>query len=171
MNNHTVQNTKKPQYLIMLVIVAGVLSLFLLLKLLSGMGGEKLNVRGKSVTDTDLVITLSEITENALFFPAVINGTELEIIALKAPDGTVRIAYNTCQVCYLSGKGYYTQKGEHLVCENCGNRFSLSEVGVAHSGCNPIPLTANDMTVSNTEIIIPMETLSNATKLFSAWKR
>lgn len=167
----TDKQVKQPQYLIMLAIAAGALTIFLLLKLLAGANSDVQNTRGETVTDADLLIPLNEITENAAFYPAVFNETELEVIAIKAPDGTVRTAFNTCQVCYLSGKGYYTQKGDQLVCENCGNRFSMGDVGVAHSGCNPIPITDSNKIVSDTAIIIPLETLTQATTLFENWKR
>lgn len=167
----TDKQVKQPQYLIMLAIAAGALTIFLLLKLLAGANSDVQNTRGETVTDADLLIPLNEITENAAFYPAVVNETELEVIAIKAPDGTVRTAFNTCQVCYLSGKGYYTQKGDQLVCENCGNRFSMGDVGVAHSGCNPIPITDSNKIVSDTAIIIPLETLTQATTMFENWKR
>ncbi len=170
-NKQSDKQVKQPQYLIMLAIAAGALVIFLLLKLLTGAGGEAQNTRGTTVTDADILIPLNELTENAAFYPAVVKGTEMEVIALKAPDGTVRTAFNTCQVCYLSGKGYYTQKGDQLVCENCSNRFSMVDVGVVHSGCNPIPITDNNKIVSDTGITIPLETLTQATELFVNWKR
>jgi len=40
----------------------------------------------------------------------------MEVLALKAKDRTIRTALNTCQVCYASGKGYYVQEGDVLVC-------------------------------------------------------
>ena len=45
----------------------------------------------------------------------------MEIVAVKALDGSIRTAFNTCQVCYNSGRGYYQQEGNELVCQNCGN--------------------------------------------------
>lgn len=170
-NKQADKQVKQPQYLIMLAIAAGALAIFLLVKLLTGVSNDVKNTRGETVTDADILIPLNEITENAAFYPAVVNGTDLEVIAIKAPDGTVRTAFNTCQVCYLSGKGYYTQKGDQLVCENCGNRFSMDDVGVVHSGCNPIPITDSNRTVSDTGITIPLETLTEATTMFKNWKR
>ncbi|MDR2445448.1 MAG: DUF2318 domain-containing protein [Spirochaetaceae bacterium] len=67
-------------------------------------------------------------------------GTRLEVLAVKAPDGTVRTAFNTCQVCYASGRGFYKQQGTVLVCQNCGNRFRMSQVGLRSGGCNPVPI-------------------------------
>ena len=55
--------------------------------------------------DRNIIIPVKDITETATFYPASINGTDLEVIAVKAPDGTIRTAFNTCQVCFDSGRG------------------------------------------------------------------
>ena len=81
--------------------------------------------------DRDLVIKISDISDKARFYPVEIGATKLEVIAVKAPDNTIRTAFNTCQVCFGSGRGYYVQSGKHLVCQNCGNRFAMSEIEVA----------------------------------------
>lgn len=57
---------------------------------------------------------------------------EMEVIAVKDSGGTVRTAFNTCQVCYSSGKGYYKQKGDKLVCQNCGNAFTMDQVRISY---------------------------------------
>lgn len=120
--------------------------------------------------DADLVIPISTITETATFYPAEIDGTKLEVLAVKAPDGTIRTAFNTCQVCYSSGRGYYVQEGDVLVCQNCGNRFGMGDVEVTKGGCNPVPVGAENKTVDNDNITISKEFLTQATVIFSNWK-
>ena len=44
--------------------------------------------------------------------PPLLTSTWLEVLAVKAPDGTIRTAFNTCQVCYGSGRGLYRQHFE-----------------------------------------------------------
>jgi uncharacterized membrane protein len=129
------------------------------------------NVVKSAIADQDLVIRLSELTENAIFYPVDIEGTRLEVLAVKAPDGTIRTAFNTCQVCYSSGKGFYKQQGTVLVCQNCGNRFRMSQVGVRSGGCNPVPIPAANKTVTDTTITIPRDFLKEATIIFARWKR
>lgn len=126
--------------------------------------------RAAEIKDSDLVIPISEITENARFYPAVINGTKLEVIAVKAPDGTIRTAFNTCQVCYSSGKGYYKQEGDKLVCQNCGNTFGMGDVQVTKGGCNPVPISDEFKTVDDKNITISKDTLAQATEIFANWK-
>ena len=119
--------------------------------------------------DSDIVIPVASVTENPAFYPAVINGTDLEVIAVKASDGTIRTAFNTCQVCYSSGKGYYKQEGNQLVCQNCGNRFGMDDVEVTKGGCNPVPITSEYKTVDNETITISKDFLTQATVIFENW--
>ncbi len=118
----------------------------------------------------DLVIPTKDITEKASFFPVEVDGTKLEVLAIKAPDGTIRTAFNTCQVCYSSGRGYYKQQGDYLVCQNCGNRFKASDVEVSKGGCNPVPILEGDKTVDENNITIPASLLKQAVVIFANWK-
>ncbi len=119
----------------------------------------------------DLRIPKKEITAAAKFYPYKTGGVLMEVLALRAPDGTVRTAFNTCQVCYSSGRGYYTQKGDYLVCNNCGNRFLATQVELIKGGCNPVPI-ARDQKKEDAEFItIPKAVLEEARPLFLKWKR
>ena len=59
----------------------------------------------------NLTIPVDELTENAAFYSVNVDGTEMEVMAVKTSDGTIRTAFNTCQICYDSGNGYYKQEG------------------------------------------------------------
>ena len=136
----------------------------------NGQGGA-LNVVKPAVADRDLVIQLSDVSENAVFYPVDIDGTRLEVIAVRAPDGTVRTAFNTCQVCYGSGRGFYKQQGTVLVCQNCGNRYRMSQVEIRSGGCNPVPIFPQNKTVSGTTITVSKEFLKEAKSIFARWTR
>ncbi len=131
---------------------------------------KKDDLRTEKVIDGDIVIPVSEISETAKFYPAEIDGIELEALAVKAPDGSIRTAFNTCQVCYSSGRGYYVQEGDVLVCQNCGNRFAMDDVEVTRGGCNPVPITEEYKTVSDDSITISKDFLAEATVIFQNWK-
>ena len=118
-----------------------------------------------------LIIQTSGITETAKFYPVKINGTSMEVLAVKAPDGTIRTAFNTCEVCYDSGRGYYKQEGNVLVCQYCGNRFSTNQVEVQSRGCNPWPIFKENKTVTGDSITISYDFLLESTKVFQNWKR
>jgi len=131
----------------------------------------ELNQRRPVTADRDLVIQISDITENALFFPVDIDGVRMEVLAVKAPDGSIRTAFNTCQVCYASGRGYFVQTGTLLVCQNCGNRYRMSQVERQAGGCNPVPIFPVNKTVTADTITISREYLGQARAIFERWRR
>ncbi len=119
----------------------------------------------------DVVINIKDVSETATFYPAEVDGVKMEVLAVKAPDGTIRTAFNTCQVCYDSGRGYYVQEGSVLVCQNCGNRFRTSDVEKVKGGCNPVPILEEEKIVDENTITVPAELLKKAKALFADWKR
>jgi uncharacterized membrane protein len=133
--------------------------------------GGALNVVKPAIADRDLVIQVAEVTENAVFYPVDIGGTRIEVLAVRAPNGTIRTAFNTCQVCYGSGRGFYKQQGTVLICQNCGNRFRMSQVEVRSGGCNPVPIFPANKTVTETTITIHKDFLNEAKAIFARWRR
>ena len=106
-----------------------------------------------------LAIPIADLSQTASFYKAELDGTEIELVALKDSKGNLRTAFNACQVCYSSGKGYYVQDGNYLVCQNCGNSFTIDQVGIASGGCNPWPILDSDRTVTDDEIQISYDVL------------
>ena len=98
--------------------------------------------------DGYLAIPIADLSQTASFYKADLDGTEVEIVALKDSKGNLRTAFNACQVCYSSGRGYYRQEGEYLVCQNCGNSFTIDQVGIASGGCNPWPILDDEIQIS-----------------------
>jgi hypothetical protein len=118
-----------------------------------------------------LIIPLSTVSSKAGFYPISVDGIDLEVIAVEAPDGSIRTAFNTCQVCFDSGRGYYKQSGDVLVCQNCGNRFKMSQIEIESGGCNPWPIFDRNKTVDDDSITIAHDFLKEATVIFTNWKR
>ena len=119
----------------------------------------------------ELIIDKANITKTASFYPYESNGTYMEIIAVRANDDTVRTALNTCQVCYNSGRGYYEQLGNVLICNNCGNQFTINQIELIKGGCNPVPIVDDMKTENDTTIAINPESLAAFEPLFANWKR
>ena len=117
-----------------------------------------------------LVIPVSDLTDKPRFFTYNANGEDMEIIALTASDGSIRTAFNTCQVCYSSGNGYYKVEGNSLVCQNCGNTFGFDDIAVTRGGCNPVPITEEDRAEQDGSIVISSGYLDDASALFENWK-
>jgi uncharacterized membrane protein len=124
-----------------------------------------------ALTDADLVIPVADVTDDPTFYPVTVDGESMEVLALRAADGSVRTAFNTCQVCYDSGRGYYQWSGTALVCQNCGNQFAPDQVEVVSGGCNPVPIFDADVSDDGTNITIPLSYLQSAQELFANWKQ
>ncbi|MCM1115763.1 MAG: DUF2318 domain-containing protein [Clostridium sp.] len=124
----------------------------------------------QTITD-DVVIDESTISETASFYDYNASGITVEVFAVKASDNTIRIALNTCQVCYGSPYAYFVQQGDSFVCQNCNNSFSRDDIGIAHGGCNPVPVTENDYKIKDGKMIIPKQFLEQYKNDFSNWKK
>ena len=114
---------KKKSSSLVIVVVAVIVAVlaFTLPKLMSqkeevsvsAEAGEK-DVQNLSESE-DLVIPLDKVTNNVTFYAVDVDGTEMEVMAVRDSSGNIRTAFNTCQVCYSSGRGYYQQEGNDLV--------------------------------------------------------
>jgi uncharacterized membrane protein len=127
------------------------------------------NGNSRTSSSGDLVIPVNEISEKANFYSYTVDGTKMEVVALKASDGTIRTAFNTCQVCFDSGRGFYKQEGDELVCQNCGNRFKADQVEIVKGGCNPVPIMKENKTDDGTNITITKDFLEQNKDLFANW--
>ncbi|MDF2804150.1 MAG: hypothetical protein K0S61_4053 [Anaerocolumna sp.] len=120
----------------------------------------------------DVVLKTDNISDKASFYEYDYNGTTVGLFAVKASDGTIRTALNTCQVCNGSPYAFFDQKENQFQCQNCGNLFSLDMIGEERGGCNPIPITSDERTESdNGSIVIPASFLEDNAALFSNWKK
>jgi len=130
----------------------------------------ELNKRESAIIDQDLIIQTKDITRNVLFFPVVIDGVQMEIIAVKTPDGRIRTAFNACQVCYKYGNGYYVQVNTVLVCQKCKKRYSMEVIETKTGGCNPLSIFPENKIETDTTITISKEYLVQTKALFENWK-
>lgn len=148
------------------IIMTSVAFLFLVIPLAFSQ-----ETKARTSSDWGIVIKKKDITVKAKFYQYLAGGRTIEIFAVKASDGTIRTALNTCQICYSSGRGYYKQEGIVFVCQNCGNRFSLDQIEKIRGGCNPIPILGKDKTDLGDTIGIPREYLESVSPYFANWKK
>ena len=169
MGNSKQANKKAQQKSRNKLLVLGGIIILLILGFVSTLDfGKKSN---DEVASGDITIIKSEITETAKFYPYNVGNINMEVLAVKASDGTIRTAFNTCQVCYDSGRGYYVQEGDELVCQNCGNRFQLDQIEIIKGGCNPVPILEEDKTDDGTNIVILQAFLEGNKDLFGNWSK
>jgi uncharacterized membrane protein len=139
--------------------------------LLAAVAASAITLVGPNVKDNALVIPKAGIGAKAVFFPFTLDGVKMEVFAVKASDGTIRTALNTCQVCFDSGRGWYVQEGKEMVCQNCGNRFSIDKIELVKNGCNPIPVTKDLKAETKDSITISAAVLASGKQFFGRWKK
>lgn len=130
----------------------------------------QVDAQNSATEESGIVINKSEITNTAKFYKYKLGNINMEVMAVKASDGSIRTALNTCQVCYDSGRGYYKQEGNYMVCQNCGNRFNLNQIEKVKGGCNPVPVLEEDKTDNGDTITISKEYLDSQKSYFENWK-
>jgi len=80
-------------------------------------------------------IPVFEISDNAVFY----DYDGIKYFVVKAEEGSIKTAFNACDICYQSRKGY-RQEGGDMVCNNCGNHYAISGLGTKNlrgGGCWP----------------------------------
>lgn len=145
MSNSTEQQiqgpAKKSQSTLWLVVIAILVTASALVGWLGipGTGGAPTQ---KSVTTSagKVTIALAELNDGqAHFYSYKGQGGKISFFVVKDMDGTLRAAFDACDVCYKEKKGY-EQKGEQMICKNCNQAFPVAKIGTVSGGCNPSPL-------------------------------
>jgi uncharacterized membrane protein len=90
------------------------------------------------------------------------DGIAIRYFILKSSDGVFRVAFDACDVCWSENKGY-SQKGDFMVCNNCGKRFPSARINEIRGGCNPAPLNHK---VENGNVIIQVTDLLEGKRYF-----
>ncbi len=90
------------------------------------------------------------------FYKIKDSGKDIAFFAVKATDGSYKTAFDACDACYKSKKGY-EQAGDKLNCKNCNQKFAIDRLGPnATGGCNPgfLPhqLSNSQITIKTTDI-------------------
>lgn len=99
----------------------------------------------------------------AHFYKFVDGGKDIGFFVVKAGDGTIRSAFDACDVCYREKKGY-EQQGDKMVCKNCNMKFATTRIGPhAVGGCNPSYLPHAE---ANGNAVIRVEDLKQGARFF-----
>lgn len=147
------------------------IAIFLLALLaLSGCGKNVTAAAAAIEAGGDLEIPVADLSEHIKIYSFTVDGLQMEVLAARDPNGTVRTAFNTCQVCNGSRKAYFVEDGDRVVCQNCGNAFGREDVGVLSGGCNPYPIFAEDREDTGDTVKISYDFLSEEKGLFARWK-
>lgn len=63
-----------------------------------------------AVENGQLAIDTGTLTEHPLYVNYDSNGTNIQMIAVNASDGSARLSLNTCQTCNPSPKAYFKER-------------------------------------------------------------
>jgi uncharacterized membrane protein len=91
----------------------------------------------------------------------------IQYFVLKSSDGVIRAAFDACDVCWPSGKGYQ-QSGDVMVCRNCGRKFASIKVNEVKGGCNPAPLNRK---VEDGKVVLQINDILTGKQYFNFSKR
>jgi len=91
------------------------------------------------IPESTISIPLNDIGTDAKFFEYESSGKTVRFFAIKGSDGDIKTAFDACDVCFNSGKGY-RQEGSNMICNNCGNKYPIDGLGTENrnpGGCWP----------------------------------
>jgi len=94
------------------------------------------------------------------------NGVTVKYFILKSSDGVIRAAFDACDVCWREGKGY-VQKGDFMICKNCGRRFASVRINDEQGGCNPAPLARS---IKGDNVVLQVKDILDGRKYFDFGK-
>ena len=119
-----------------------------------------------AVGNGEISIDADTLTSNPMYINYESNGTNIQLIAVKGSDGTPRLSLNTCQVCNPSPRAYFKEQNGRLVCQNCGNVFTIDSVGETTGGCNPMYI---DYTNTDGKLTVSVADLDTYADQFASW--
>lgn len=110
-----------------------------------------------------VTIPISDVSDGtAKYYTAESGGKSVRFFVIQSRDGVLRTAFDACDVCFREKKGY-SQNGEFMICNSCGQKFHVSRINVVRGGCNPAPL---ERTYDEKAITITAESLQQGERFF-----
>ena len=131
------------RHIVLAVMLALVLGAPFVHPVNEGRAGFSLFSSHKNIKDINgkIQIPVTDVNDGkAHYFQYKNGGSTIKFFVVKSSDGIIRAAFDACDVCFASKKGY-SQDGDFMVCNNCGRRFHSSRINVVKGGCNPAPLS------------------------------
>ena len=103
----------------------------------------------------EVIINSSDISDQATYLNYQVEDYIVQMFAVKASDGSIRTAFNTCGACNPDINSYFIQNGEYFECQTCGNKFHIDEIGLERSfGCAPISILEDEKDSIGKDLII-----------------
>lgn len=124
-----------------------------------------------AIKDKNLEIRSFEISDKATYYNYIVDDVIVQLFAVKASDGKVKVMFNTCNACNPSETSYFIQKEEYFECQTCKNKFHVDDIGLEEiSGCSAITITDENKKIDNDTIIIDKEFIETYKDKFESIK-
>jgi len=119
-------------------VLAGVVAVALLVGAISVFAFSLGKFEKVKVSNGTVSLSAAKMSDGkAHFYKFEDGGKEITFFAVKSADGSVKTAFDACDACYKSKKGY-EQQGDKMNCKNCNQKFAINRLGPnATGGCNP----------------------------------
>ena len=143
------------------LLIAGLLAAAIFSSFSQGIAAEKT----KASSPAEFSFPLSQFADGKArhFTYSAPGGITIQYFIIKSSDGVIRAAFDACDVCWPSGKGYQ-QDGDYMVCRNCGKKFTSKLIGEVKGGCNPAPLKR---TIRGNQLIIQAKDILDGRNYFN----
>lgn len=125
---------KPSKFVLVSLVISAVISVWIASSFAFSFGKyEKFTITGDSIS-----IPINKLSDGkAHFYKYSNNGKDILFFVAKSSDGSYKAAFDACDSCYKSKKGY-EQQGDKMICKNCKQKFPISKLGPnATGGCNP----------------------------------
>lgn len=133
------------------VVWAGIATLLLLVGAVSVFAFSLSKYEKVTVNNGVISVSVVKLADGkAHFYKFVDGGKEITFFAVKSTDGSIKTAFDACDACYKSKKGY-EQLDDKMNCKNCNQKFAINRLGPnATGGCNPgyLPHKESGKTIS-----------------------
>jgi len=143
------------------VLILGLLATAIFFSFSQGIAAEKT----KATSPGEFSFPLSQFADGKArhYTYSALGGITIKYFIIKSSDGVIRAAFDACDVCWPSGKGYQ-QEGDNMVCRNCGKKFASKLVNEVKGGCNPAPLKR---TIRGNQLIIQAKDILDGRNYFN----
>jgi hypothetical protein len=112
-----------------------------------------------------IALPAAAVTPTAAFYKVNAGGRAVPFFTVRDASGQAVVALDACNVCAHAKKGY-EQKGDQMLCKNCGLTFpvdNLAKMG-SKGGCHPVTLPTR---TEGDAIVLDRKTLEAGVKWFS----
>jgi uncharacterized membrane protein len=128
-----------------------------------GDGGPTAAAAPVAAGGADVTIPVADLADGqARYYAYDAGGVEVKYFVMKSSDGEYRAAFDACDVCFPNKKGY-TQQGDVMVCNNCGQQFDSTQINEVRGGCNPSPI---ERSVDGQNLVLKTADLQTGVKYF-----